>query len=476
MREPDIFTEMIDLGRTQGVFPYAEINDSIPSHFVSPVELENLADFSNDTGADVVDSQEYKIDGEELLEEQEQLRYEKTEDLVGTYCHSIGRVSVLTKNEEQELAKTIKEGKQIIKGFITKMPLYRKVKSSLNGRKQKELINSDEALNISLEIINNLITDIRNVENKFAIYGASKDFEELIKGEDRNSVGYIPPHELERDVKIEYERIESEVAMKIDAFKTNYARIIEAKQCFDEAKNKLITHNLRLVINIAKSHVGKGLPLLDLIQEGNIGLFRAIDRFDYMKGYKFSTYAIWWIKQAITRALIDQTKTIRLPVHMIEFYNKINRACKELVQQFGRQPTKKEIAQKLGVPVKKVELLLSALQVPMSLQTPAGDRATVEMFITDNNSPCPYLEAARNEITEQILGILQTLTSREEQVVKMRFGIGLYKDYTLQEIGEYFSLTRERVRQIERTALKKLKNPKRLRALKVLCYDSYKQA
>jgi len=470
MRETDIFTEMNDLGRTQGVFPYAEVNDTIPSHFVSPVELENLEDFSHDTGADVADSQEYNIDGEELLEEEEQLRYEKTEDLVRIYFHSIGRVSVLTKNEEQELAKTIKEGKQIIKGLITTMPLYRKVKSSLNGRKQKELNNSDEALIISLEVINNLMTDIRNVENKIAIYGASKDFKELIKGMDRNSVGYIRLDELEREVKTEYERIESEVAMKIDTFKTKCVRIIEAKQCVDEAKNKLITHNLRFVINIAKSHVGKGLPLLDLIQEGNFGLFRAVDRFDYKKGYKFSTYAIWWIKQAITRALIDQTKTIRLPVHMIEFYNKINRAFKELVQQFGIEPTKKEIAQRLGVPVKKVELLLRGLQDPMSLQTPAGDRATVEMFITDNNSPCPFLEAARNEITEQILGILQTLTSREAQVIKMRFGIGFDKDYTLQEIGEYFSLTRERVRQIERTAFKKLKNPKRLRALKVLEY------
>ncbi len=456
MRETDIFTEMIDLGRTQRVFPYAE--------------LEDLVDFSNDTGADVVDSQKHEIDGGELLEEEEQLRYEKTEDLVLTYFHSIGRVSVLTKNEEQELAKTIKEGKQIIKGLIATMPLYRKVKTSLNGSKQKELNNSDEALIISLEVINNLMTDIRSVENKFAIYGASKDFEELIKGKNRNSVCYIRLDELEGEVKTEYERIQSAVAMKIDTFKTKYARIIEAKQCVDEAKNKLITHNLRLVINIAKSHVGKGLPLLDLIQEGNIGLFRAIDRFDYKKGYKFCTYAIWWIKQAITRALIDQTKTIRLPVHMIEFYNKINRACKELVQQGGREPTKKEIAQRLGVPLKKVELLLKSLQVPMSLQTPAGERATVEMFITDNNSPCPYLEAARNEITEQILGILQTLTSREEQVIKMRFGIGFDKDYTLQEIGEYFSLTRERVRQIERTAFKKLKNPKRLRALKVLEY------
>jgi len=470
MRKTDIFTEMIDFGRAQGVFPYAEINNTIPSHFGPPVELEDLVDFSHDTDDDVVDSQEYNIDKEELLEEEEQLRYEKTEDLVRTYFHSIGKVSVLTKDEEQGLAKTIKEGEQIIKGLITTMPLYRKVKSSLNGRKQKGFNNSDKALFVSLEVVNSLMTDIRNVENKFAIYGASKDFEELKKGKNRNSVGYLRLDEVEREVKTEYERIESEVAMKIDAFKAKYARIIEAKRRVDAAKNKLITHNLRLVINIAKSHVGKGLPLLDLIQEGNIGLFRAVDRFDYKKGYKFSSYAIWWIKQAITRALIDQTKTIRLPVHMIEFYNKINRACKELVQQLGREPTKKEIAQRLGVPVKKVELLIKSLQVPMSLQTPAGERATVEMFITDNNSPCPYLEAARNEISEQVLGILQTLTSREEQVIKMRFGIGLDKDYTLKEIGEYFSLTRERVRQIERTAFKKLKNPKRLRALKVLEY------
>ena len=186
-------------------------------------------------------------------------------------------------------------------------------------------------------------------------------------------------------------------------------RIARARILVSEAKNELITRNLRLVINIAKNYVGRGLPLLDLIQEGNIGLMKAVDKFNYEKGFKFSTYATWWIRQAITRAMIDQTKTIRVPVHMMEFYNKVTKASRELTQQLGREPGKEEIAERLEVSTEKIEEVFRAIQDPIALQTPVGDEDTkLEDFVGDKNSPSPYSDTEKNMITEQILRVLNT--------------------------------------------------------------------
>jgi RNA polymerase primary sigma factor len=211
------------------------------------------------------------------------------------------------------------------------------------------------------------------------------------------------------------------------------------------------------------------LAMLDLIQEGNIGLMKAVDKFKYELGFKFSTYATWWIRQAITRALIDQTKTIRVPVHMMEFYNRVTKASRELTQQLGREPGKEEIAKKLEVPTGKIEEVFRAIQDPIALQTPVGDEDTkLEDFISDKESPSPYSDTESSDITKHILRVLNTLTPREEKIIRMRFGIGLGKDHTLEEVGSHFSITRERVRQIEAKALRKLKHPNRRSALKVL--------
>jgi RNA polymerase primary sigma factor len=196
---------------------------------------------------------------------------------------------------------------------------------------------------------------------------------------------------------------------------------------------------------------------------------KAVDKFKYEKGFKFSTYATWWIRQAITRALIDQTKTIRVPVHMMEFYNRVTKASRELTHQLGREPTNEELAKKLEVPVRKVDEVFRAIQDPIALQTPIGDEDTeLEDFIGDKNAPSPYADAERAEVSEQIQRILKTLTPKEEKVIRMRFGIGTDRDHTLEEVGRYLSITRERVRQIEAKALRKLKHPSRLRALKNL--------
>ena len=274
---------------------------------------------------------------------------------------------------------------------------------------------------------------------------------------------------LAKEVQNEYKQVESEVGIKIDELKAKWDRITKARTLVSEAKNELITRNLRLVINIAKHYIGRGLALLDLIQEGNIGLMRAIDKFDYRRGFKFSTYATWWIRQGVSRALIDQSKTIRVPVHAADFYNKISKASRELTQQLGREPSKEEIAKRLEVSTGKIEEVFRAIQDPIALQTPIGDEgSTIEDFITDKDSPSPYSNRESNDVTEHILHVLNTIAPREAEILKMRFGIGLDKDCTLEEIGNHFSITRERVRQIEAKALRKLRHPSRRRALKVL--------
>jgi RNA polymerase primary sigma factor len=278
----------------------------------------------------------------------------------------------------------------------------------------------------------------------------------------------IPGGKTSEDGRGRDQRVESEVGTGIEELRLRYDRITKARQLVSEAKNELIIRNLRLVINIAKHYVGRGLSLLDLIQEGNIGMMKAIDKYDYKKGFKFSTYATWWIRQAITRALMDQTKTIRIPVHVTELYNKVTTVARELAQRLGREPDKEEIAQTLGIQTRKVEDVFRAMQDPVTLQTPIGDDESTLADVIGDDSASPFSEAERNKLTEHILKVLHTLNPREEAVIRMRFGIGAERDHTLEEVGRHLSLTRERVRQIEEKAMRKLKHPSRLRALRVL--------
>jgi RNA polymerase primary sigma factor len=324
----------------------------------------------------------------------------------------------------------------------------------------REVGKHEEDLGISIQEARKCLKVIKKKGSKRKSFSTAevriklKDWKEMIR--------------IARNVKRKVGRMEVECGVSSDQIKEAVKAIEKGEAKTKEAKSEMVKANLRLVISIAKRHINWGLSFLDLIQEGNIGLMKAVDKFEYQRGYKFGTYATWWIRQAITRAITDQARTIRIPVHMNEIINKLNRTSRTLVQQNGREPTLEEIAEKMGMSLDKVEKILKITKKPISLETPIGEEedSRLEDFIEDKEAISPQDAAISSNMAKRIQKVLSTLNEREEKILRMRFGIGEKHEHTLGEVGQYFELTRERIRQIEDKALRKLKHSSRADKLK----------
>ncbi|WP_368190408.1 RNA polymerase sigma factor RpoD [Agathobacter rectalis] len=389
--------EILELGKKKkNMLEYQEIADFFKDLNLDPEKFEMVIDYLEQNGIDVLKiSNDDDVDDDIILDEEDEVEVEKidlsvpegvsVEDPVRMYLKEIGKVPLLSADEEIELAQNMEDGA------------------------------------VATEKINVL---------KGRIDGASEEEKAEIKEEIKT---------LQRDV-----------------------------DKGADAKKRLAEANLRLVVSIAKRYVGRGMLFLDLIQEGNLGLIKAVEKFDYKKGYKFSTYATWWIRQAITRAIADQARTIRIPVHMVETINKLIRVSRQLLQELGREPSPEEIAKEMNMPVERVREILKISQEPVSLETPIGEEEDSHLgdFIKDDNVPVPADAAAFTLLKEQLEEVLGTLTEREQKVLTLRFGLEDGRARTLEEVGKEFNVTRERIRQIEAKALRKLRHPSRSRKLK----------
>ncbi len=475
-----------------------EISDFFPKDNISPQENENIVfDLLSESHIDTVDMIQKKIVQHKEVtgdtEQSERSPRETADEIIRAYFGDMRHLPLITSDEEQELVNIIREAENKAKRMLFELPEAVKELLEISARLEEGTINI-------IDVIGN--TDIPNCslkdEEKYRKKAVStinglktlcdkkeKITRTLPRSNEQNRkklIKYLQKNDAERkkvllSLKLSKKVIVSiirKIAQRVKFMNADESTIVTKKLMelskiengLNAVRNRLVQGNLRLVVKIAKKYINNGLPLLDLIQEGNIGLMRATEKYDYQKGYRFATYATWWIRQAISRAIADCSRTIRVPVHVLEVKNKIDKTSTALAQELSRNPDTEEIAIKSGLPFWKVKKSMKIPVGVMSIETPVGSQeSTLGDFLADKNSPSPFLETVNIALKEEIDKVLATLRPREEKVIRMRFGIGEEDNSTLEEVGKVLGLTRERVRQIEVKALNRLKHPTRRKRL-----------
>jgi len=519
--------EMVKLAKEQGYLTYDDINEALPEGMVDPDEMEQLLGRLRSMEVDIIDASEvdrYK-DGKKDADDEEEEKDQKLDildDPVRMYLKQMGQVPLLTREQEVEISKRIEAAELMVKKFINRfgftfaahLDLAQKL---IEGRERfdrvildKKIESRERYMKVLPRLCGQLeragaetnalyrkLADARGAGKESALrsefqkahnalmrifprfYFKQKVTEEFVQLAD-DHIRLL--NNLQNDIrrlehssnsaklaeqKARVRELEYRLWLKPTDFAKQYYELKDWLKRALRAKTEMVEANLRLVISIAKKYTNRGLSFLDLIQEGNMGLMKAVEKFEYRRGYKFSTYATWWIRQAITRSIADQARTIRIPVHMIETINKLMRVQKQLVQEYGREPTPEEVAEEIQLPVERVRAVLKMAQQPISLQSPVGDSEDTNFgdFIEDKGAENPSDMTAIVMLREKIKDVLDTLTERERQVLEQRFGLVDGYSRTLEEVGRQFRVTRERIRQIEAKALRKMRHPTRIRQL-----------